>query len=80
MTQAEATQTTAALIESGMPLVQALATTMALGKVAEIEATGYVLTQANLAEIARNARALAEDVVARQQAAQGSAVLANLQA
>jgi len=65
-------------VGNGMNMTQAIASAMAFLKVRDIEAMGYKLTQANLAEIAHNARLLAEDVVSRHEAAQGSAFLATM--
>lgn len=78
MTIDQANAQTAALIMSGMTLVQALTTTMALKKASEIAATGYALQAGDMAQIAANARRLAERVIAENEAAAGGAYLANL--
>ena len=78
MTQAQATAITAALVESGMGVTQALATAMAMGKVADLKAEGYECTDADISIIAANARVLAEAVVAKQHAAQGAAFVSTL--
>lgn len=78
MTTDQANTQTAALIMAGMTLVQALTTTMALKKASEIAATGYVFKDGDMAQIAANARRLAERVIADHEAAAGGAYLANL--